>query len=49
MQVGWENPPLVSQSSGPQENAQLGATMLILLLICLAAVVTLIVGVALLV
>lgn len=49
MQVGWGDPRLVSQSSGSQENAQLGATMLILLLLCLAAVVALIVGVVLLV
>lgn len=48
MQIGWQDPPLVRQSSGSQDNAHLGAAMLILLLLSVAVVVVLIVGVALL-
>lgn len=50
MPFGWPASPLGIPSSGSQDNAQLGATMLILLLVCaVVAIVVVIVGVALLV
>lgn len=35
MQVGWQDPPVVQQSSVSQDNAHLGAALLILLLLLL--------------